>query len=588
MDQPRLSPEGSTCSPAGQPAAKSQQLSTGESIKDTIESILIAFVLAFVFRAFVVEAFVIPTGSMAPTLLGAHMRMTCQACAWQFEVNYSSGTGDGNVPYTTGRGTVLSMHCPNCGYKVPRQSLDDPANDAHNTPVRYGDRILVLKYLYLLRDPARWDVVVFKSPTQQSLYDFTQNYIKRLVGLPGETVMLLDGDVYTLKPGDDSQWQVQTKPRNVQNALWRVVYDNDHFPRQAPDLQFVQPWRAKDPHAGWTIPQTLPEARAFRFDNLAGEGTIFFDRSANPNARKLTDILAYDETSSVTPQGDNYHIEGYIQDRIPHWNVSDVMVRFMYDRRAGDGPLAVSLGKLGDTFTAEFSPQSVRLLKNGQEIRQAALSAKARRHLDVQFMNVDYQVTLYVNDHLMFRTRPEDYAPNVERLMEMHADRQRIARRTNSEPRAVREVFPPPTIEISASRQQATIRHLSLWRDIYYTPVSQDPRLSRADYSHEIQWGRPGRPGDVPGPITLASRALGAAEDEYFVLGDNSILSGDARTWVEPVRLDTEELDVAAGRVPGRFMIGKAFFVYWPAGYRPFSQTMPGIVPNFGDLRFIH
>ena len=92
----------------------------------------------------------------------------------------------------------------------------------------------------------------------------------------------------------------------------------------------------------------------------------------------------------------------------------------------------------------------------------------------------------------------------------------------------------------------------------------------------------------MPGPITLASRALGAAEDEYFVLGDNSILSGDARTWVEPVRLDTEELDVAAGRVPGRFMIGKAFFVYWPAGYRPFSQTMPGIVPNFGDLRFIH
>ena len=40
------------------------------SVRETIESIIIAFVLAFVFRAFVVEAFVIPTGSMAPTLLG--------------------------------------------------------------------------------------------------------------------------------------------------------------------------------------------------------------------------------------------------------------------------------------------------------------------------------------------------------------------------------------------------------------------------------------------------------------------------------------------------------------------------------------
>ncbi len=43
------------------------------NVKETVESILVAFILAFVFRAFVVEAFVIPTGSMAPTLYGAHM-----------------------------------------------------------------------------------------------------------------------------------------------------------------------------------------------------------------------------------------------------------------------------------------------------------------------------------------------------------------------------------------------------------------------------------------------------------------------------------------------------------------------------------
>src|SRR5215467_7740815 len=58
-------------------------------IKDTIESILVAFILAFVFRAFVVEAFVIPTGSMAPTLLGANMRYRCDDCGYEFTVNYS-------------------------------------------------------------------------------------------------------------------------------------------------------------------------------------------------------------------------------------------------------------------------------------------------------------------------------------------------------------------------------------------------------------------------------------------------------------------------------------------------------------------
>ncbi len=43
-----------------------------EGVKETIESIVVALILAFVFRAFVIEAFVIPTGSMAPTLYGAH------------------------------------------------------------------------------------------------------------------------------------------------------------------------------------------------------------------------------------------------------------------------------------------------------------------------------------------------------------------------------------------------------------------------------------------------------------------------------------------------------------------------------------
>src|SRR5437763_5295401 len=97
------------------------------SVKETIESILVAFILAFIFRAFVVEAFVIPTGSMAPTLLGAHMRYRCKDCGYRFDVNFpvSQQGDDVDIPSYANNppGGTWDAYCPNCGYKV---SGDDP------------------------------------------------------------------------------------------------------------------------------------------------------------------------------------------------------------------------------------------------------------------------------------------------------------------------------------------------------------------------------------------------------------------------------------------------------------------------------
>jgi signal peptidase I len=53
------------------------------------------------------------------------------------------------------------------------------------------DRILVNKLKYRLEKPRRWDVLVFRNPQ-----DHRQNFIKRIVGLPGETLWIQDGEVY--------------------------------------------------------------------------------------------------------------------------------------------------------------------------------------------------------------------------------------------------------------------------------------------------------------------------------------------------------------------------------------------------------
>lgn len=54
-----------------------------------------------------------------------------------------------------------------------------------------NDRIVAFRLSYMLSDPERFDIVVFRYPD-----DETMLYVKRVIGLPGETVNIKDGKVY--------------------------------------------------------------------------------------------------------------------------------------------------------------------------------------------------------------------------------------------------------------------------------------------------------------------------------------------------------------------------------------------------------
>src|SRR6476661_9223609 len=136
--------------PAAQPAIQSH------AIRETVESIVIAFVLAFVFKTFEAEAFVIPTGSMAPTLLGRHKDVTCPKCRFHFTIGASDEV-ENETDYLRPEYRITSCICPNCRYRVPEDIV-------RNLPVFKGDRILVNKFSYEISNPRRWDVVVFKYP----------------------------------------------------------------------------------------------------------------------------------------------------------------------------------------------------------------------------------------------------------------------------------------------------------------------------------------------------------------------------------------------------------------------------------------
>ncbi|MEM6562257.1 MAG: S26 family signal peptidase, partial [Planctomycetota bacterium] len=90
-------------------AAQPQQPKKTGGVKELVENMLIAFVLAFMFRCFVVEAFVIPTGSMAPTLLGAHMRHTDPDSGYTWITNYSAVEAPGGQMIVPPRAVVVGQ-----------------------------------------------------------------------------------------------------------------------------------------------------------------------------------------------------------------------------------------------------------------------------------------------------------------------------------------------------------------------------------------------------------------------------------------------------------------------------------------------
>ncbi|RCS47632.1 signal peptidase I [Bremerella cremea] len=126
----------------------------------------------FVVKPFLLEAYVVPASSMSPTILGRHVCSVCEECG---APRYGSAS-----LYRPGilGGDDVEMICEN--FHVTKSPPPDPE-------VFPGDRVMVAKW----KKPKRWDIIVFKYPNEPEV-----PYVKRLVGLPGETITIEGGAVY--------------------------------------------------------------------------------------------------------------------------------------------------------------------------------------------------------------------------------------------------------------------------------------------------------------------------------------------------------------------------------------------------------
>lgn len=96
-------------------------------------------------------------------------------------------------------------------YRIPSSSMETTlhcAQPAVGCEARFSDRVLANRFLYRLRDPRRGEIIVFRTPpAAQVKCGAGGTFVKRLVGLPGETVelRLKNGDGYVYINGKPLQ-----------------------------------------------------------------------------------------------------------------------------------------------------------------------------------------------------------------------------------------------------------------------------------------------------------------------------------------------------------------------------------------------
>lgn len=582
----------------------------GRATRETVESIAVAVILAFLFRAFVAEAFVIPTGSMAPTLMGQHKDVECPECHYWYQAGASIEIEDeandqrllelGRAP---SRSVVIATTCPLCRY---RQVLD-LEGDA-NKATFSGDRILVSKFIYDFASPQRWDVIVFKYP-----FNAKQNFIKRLVGLPGETLLIKQGDVFIKEP-EDADFEIARKPDHKLKAMLQLVYDTKYISQTLHEVGWPARWQAwAEDHADVTgFWQSEDEGHSYNTVGAKGQDIWLRyhhvipslddwndirtmakagERLATPSEIQgglITDFYAYNAFTSI----DRFRMRSFDPELQPeeyarpifgspslqyygtlglHW-VGDLAVETEVEIQSDDGQLLLQLTKGGlayfcriDVATGEARLEigdgsTLFEARDGTTADSPAGQTRVRGpgRYTIRYSNVDAELRLWVDDRRVQFDGPTTYLPRD--------DAQPV-----TTPQDPGDLAP---VGIGTREAALQVSRLRVLRDVYY--VATDGRMP---HEYRIPYGPQKIMEILNDPTTWEATPLfeardvfqhTLADDQFLPLGDNSPQSSDARMWQDHYFVRD-------------MLIGRALLIYWP---HPWYRPIP-YLPNITRMRLI-
>ena len=154
--------------------------------------------------------------SMAPAHFGEHRSVVCKACGWTFRCDATSSP-------PTGKTT-----CPNCGFA---------GNAFDMLPVVPGERVIVDRWPLVFRDPIRFEIVV-----AQDSKDPDRSSVKRVIGLPGESVSFVQGDLLI-------NGALIRKSLDEMRTMAVPLFDDNFRPSDEEALSAR--WRASDDDSKW-------------------------------------------------------------------------------------------------------------------------------------------------------------------------------------------------------------------------------------------------------------------------------------------------------------------------------------------------
>jgi len=585
--------------------------------RQVIESLACLAVAVIVFRAFLLEGYIISTGSMAPSLLGYHKQVVCPDCKFEFAYGVA-------FDRPTSALSQLAT-CPNCG---------QGGIDLKNVPRNDGDQLLVSKYAYLFNDPNRWEVVVFLNPNNPN-----QAYVKRVVGLPGETIYVRDGDVYI-------DGRLQRKTMAEQRAIRIPVFEQKF---QASGVTWIPRWL--------TDPEWSNAATDFAFNSAPG-GERSGSNSGLPSgeySRQLSSLawvryFHWPRLSPYSSQRDRASLEtlqpGHISDNYGYnqpvriserYRVNDLMLTAQLDfsRRSteqakGSNDETDQLDSISasvderDEFVARLSCRKKQIIcridadsrmlemwivgsSAGEADRILTESQPAdakvqlnedwfKEALEFELSSFDRQATVAINGVELAALPLDDElrdVPNGKWTESPEGDLSKIT---------VAGYASDSTLQAS-ERRPFNGEGFSDSDGVEQAAWTGGVDTVGADYSEGLSTTRssdeslsPVAFGSRRGSVQVSSvklyrdvhyttenqrhateRPLKLGDDEFFFLGDNSPVSLDSRGWVSPV-------------VPGRLLVGRPLVVHLPSqpGRIKIGSTVKYIrIPDFSRIRCI-